>query len=273
MLRTCNAIAKSTGSTCQKMALPGSRYCLFHVDRGALLLAGIIGAVLSLMVSEGYRALVRSFESPQLAGAQRETSELKNAVTGLESQAANLRQEVTRYQNRLEEEREVSSEREQRHLAQVAELNAKLGPFIKTALARYPGLGMNEALDRLREEIKEVRALASPPLLPYATHRIQQSREGLIIQVRFSRSRDAALGRLVFRVTVPPTSSGRIRAVMPSGIATSVNQLVSGDGSSANLEYSAQVGDDPGINVALSGPARVRIEGNNGLPPTVLDVK
>ena len=53
----CTAVAKSTGTTCQKRTLPGSRYCLFHVDRGPLFLAGMVGAVLSLMVSEGYRAI------------------------------------------------------------------------------------------------------------------------------------------------------------------------------------------------------------------------
>src|SRR5262245_8857965 len=108
MAKICSAVARSTGAGCQKRAVPGSRYCLFHIERAALLLGGIIGAGLSLVVSEGYRIVVPSSESRQLANARRETGALRTGVSRLESEATALRQEVTRYQGQLEVERRES---------------------------------------------------------------------------------------------------------------------------------------------------------------------
>src|SRR4029077_17183339 len=76
-----SAIANSTGGECRKKSVPGSRYCIFHVDRGPILLAGVVGAVLSLFVSEVYRSAVPSAETQLLVAARRETSDLKKSFT------------------------------------------------------------------------------------------------------------------------------------------------------------------------------------------------
>jgi len=93
----------------------------------------------------------------------------------LESEASTLRQEVTRYQSQLEEQARGSVERERHHAAELAKLNAKLEPFIRVAVARYPGLEVEDALGKLRNGIEEVRAIASPPVLSYVSHLVQAS--------------------------------------------------------------------------------------------------
>lgn len=175
MARTCSAVARSTGAACQKKAVLGSRYCVFHVEPTPLILAGVVGAVLSVGVSEVFRIIVPSSESRQLTVARRQTGELRTGMNRLESEASTLRQEVTRYQSQLEEQARGSVERERHHAAELAKLNAKLEPFIRVAVARYPGLEVEDALGKLRNGIEEVRAIASPPVLSYVSHLVQAS--------------------------------------------------------------------------------------------------
>jgi hypothetical protein len=81
MRANCSAIANSTGAACRKKVLPGSRYCLFHVERVPLLLGGLVGAVLSLIVAQGFRAFVPSAETRQLTAARSETSEREQRLS------------------------------------------------------------------------------------------------------------------------------------------------------------------------------------------------
>jgi len=132
MRTTCTAIAKSTGMACRKKAFPGSRYCLYHVEPVPLLLGGLVGAVLSLIVAEGFRAVVPSAETRQLIAARRETSDLKKDFTG----------------------------REQRLSSQVGTLlkgnealQKLLDPFKSVATRRFPELETDAALAKLATEV------------------------------------------------------------------------------------------------------------------------
>ena len=132
MPKTCSAIAKSTGTICHKRALPGSRYCFFHVDRGPLLLAGMVGAILSLMVSEAYRALVPSAESRQLAAARLETSELRSAFTKREESLSSQMDTLVKGNEALQK---------------------VLDPFKEVATRRFPQMETDAALAKLADEL------------------------------------------------------------------------------------------------------------------------
>ena len=129
MRTTCSAVAKSTRTTCQKRALPGSHYCLFHIDRGPLLLAGLVGAVLSLLVSEGYRAFVPSHESQDLGAARVQLAQLSKQLDALVAGNEVLRRQLT--------------------------------PFERMAQERYPGLAQEDALGKLQTDIKVVEKRAA----------------------------------------------------------------------------------------------------------------
>ncbi|HEX9736521.1 MAG TPA: hypothetical protein VGG06_31535 [Thermoanaerobaculia bacterium] len=193
-------------------------------------------------------------------------------MTTIKTQANDLRQEIVTHQTRLEEERNESSDREQRHIAQLAELNSKLEPFIEAAISRYPDLSVGDALEQLSRQLEEVRAMASHPLLSYYESRVFPDPEGPILRVYFKRSKEGPLGKLEFRIDIVPGSSGRIRDVGPYPMGLSVLSSLAIDGMTATIEFSVPGGDDPAVNIKLSGPAVIRVEGNYGLEPLVLEV-
>jgi len=51
MKRRCTATAKSTREPCKRNALPGSRYCIFHVEKTPLLCGALVSAILGYLVS------------------------------------------------------------------------------------------------------------------------------------------------------------------------------------------------------------------------------
>jgi hypothetical protein len=147
MERNCAAVANSTDARCHKSRMPGSRYCLYHFEKGPILLAALIGAILSLAVADSYHFVVPSAESRQLVAAGKET--------------AGLRKEISRLQSQVDQQQKTSAEREQLHLAQVSELNSRLGPFIRAATVKYPGVAVDQALARLEKNIAGVSARAA----------------------------------------------------------------------------------------------------------------
>jgi hypothetical protein len=73
MRAQCGAFAKTKGQRCKNRALPGSGYCILHLEKAPLVIGALIGAVLSLAVSITWNKIVPSDE-------QRELRELKNEI-------------------------------------------------------------------------------------------------------------------------------------------------------------------------------------------------
>ena len=51
MKKSCAATAKSTREPCKRNALPGSRYCIFHVEKTPLLCGVIVSVILGYLLS------------------------------------------------------------------------------------------------------------------------------------------------------------------------------------------------------------------------------
>ncbi|MGD2095581.1 MAG: hypothetical protein PVH77_11290 [Phycisphaerales bacterium] len=66
MRKTCQAVAISSGEQCKKKALPGSRYCLFHVDKTYWFCGVVIGAILSFLIPMIWYRYVPSQELKEL---------------------------------------------------------------------------------------------------------------------------------------------------------------------------------------------------------------
>lgn len=62
----CQAWSESSDARCAKPAMRGSRYCWWHQSKVLLLLSLVLGAIISLVVSEAWRALVPSAERKEL---------------------------------------------------------------------------------------------------------------------------------------------------------------------------------------------------------------
>jgi len=104
----CNAVAGSTGQPCKRRAMPGSRYCCFHVERIPLILGGIVGAILSLVATELWRTIVPSEESRRLSAVESKLDPFvqmaKERFPTLDTEAA-----LNKLQGELEEIRRLAA--------------------------------------------------------------------------------------------------------------------------------------------------------------------
>lgn|GEM_PF-5772345 len=51
MRSTCQSIAKATGEQCKKKVFPGSKYCLYHIDKTSIITSTLLGAIMSLTIA------------------------------------------------------------------------------------------------------------------------------------------------------------------------------------------------------------------------------
>jgi hypothetical protein len=72
MRAQCGAFAKTKGQQCKNRALPGSRYCILHLEKAPLILGALIGALLSLAVSVAWNKIVTSDEMRELGELKKE---------------------------------------------------------------------------------------------------------------------------------------------------------------------------------------------------------
>jgi len=78
MKRRCAATAKSTREPCKRNALPGSRYCIFHVEKTPLLCGAIVSAILGYLVSW-------IIPSPELTELRRLRDDVKPLISLVET--------------------------------------------------------------------------------------------------------------------------------------------------------------------------------------------
>lgn len=69
----CQAYAKITGKQCSRTALIGSNYCWHHYPKRSHILFLFLGALLSLLLREGWNRVVPSPESRKIATLERVT--------------------------------------------------------------------------------------------------------------------------------------------------------------------------------------------------------
>jgi hypothetical protein len=72
MRAQCGAFAKSKGHRCKNRALPGSVYCMLHLEKAPLVLGALIGVLLSLAISVTRNKIVPSNEKRELADLRKE---------------------------------------------------------------------------------------------------------------------------------------------------------------------------------------------------------
>ncbi len=156
----------------------------------------------------------------------------------------------------------------------LASVEAKLEPFVEVAKSRFPQLETEAALQRLREELDEVRRLAEPPEMRLESHTVRSLEQGHFVLIKFSRSKDVPLGSLQFAVALPVDTAARILELKPAvQLSMNVRSRISEDGKAGRLEFALPGSEDPAIKLLLSGAAPVRVEGNHNLQPFVIDVK
>jgi hypothetical protein len=66
MRQQCSAFAKTKNRQCKNLALPGSCYCILHLEKVPLIAGAVVGALLSLFVSVIYSLVMPSAERREL---------------------------------------------------------------------------------------------------------------------------------------------------------------------------------------------------------------
>ena len=152
----CNSIAASTSERCKRNSIPGSSYCVFHMERTPLLLAAVVGALLSLGATEVYRVVVPSNESKQLDTARKEIAGVRAQHETAKTERANLEGQVSLLRVQLEQAEAKATKERESHATQLGQIGSQLSPFVKLAEQRYPNVPADDALDRLRDELSSV---------------------------------------------------------------------------------------------------------------------
>jgi hypothetical protein len=78
MKRACAAVAKSRNEPCKNNSLPGSRYCIFHIEKTPILFSALIGVLLGYLVSW-------IFPSPELTELRRLRDDVKPVLSLVET--------------------------------------------------------------------------------------------------------------------------------------------------------------------------------------------
>lgn len=120
---------------------------------------------------------------------------------------------------------------------------------------------------QLESKITETIKLAGPPTLALSGRDMENVDVGYRITLQFTPSKNEPLGTIMFLATVVDDSDIRILDFWPSikGGAFSTgkdSKKIREDGKQARLTYSLMSAGRPTFDLTLSGPGRLRIEGN-----------
>lgn len=147
MRAQCGAFAKTKGQQCRNRALPGSGYCIFHLEKAPLILGALIGALLSLAVSVTWNKIVPSDE-------QRELRELKNEIRPVLEIARKTIPNASDKDALDALVGEISAER-----GELRELKTDIQPVLDLARKNTPKANDKDALVALVREVNDLRRL------------------------------------------------------------------------------------------------------------------
>ena len=181
--------------------------------------------------------------------------------------------------------------------ADIQRLETLLTPFRTIALERYTGsegealrqladqIGILQDADKLKSEkitqleaeLNKTKSLAEPCKLALHSKTIKKEKDGYRVALIFKPTKNERLGLLGFTAALPINSSARILDFWPTkGSMFSSgkdSKKIGDDGKSARLMYSLVGFGYPSVDLVVSRPTTVQIEGNNGLKTFEVDIK
>ncbi|HUT54840.1 MAG TPA: hypothetical protein VM658_15720 [bacterium] len=185
--------------------------------------------------------------------------------------------------------------------AEIQRLETLLTPFRTIALERYSlpevqalgklaeQIGVLQEMDRqksdkisqLENEIGQMKPLAEPCKLVLHSKSIDKVKEGYRVTLIFRPTKNESLGLLDFQAVLSPVNNSvRILDFWPTKVKGSPpftsgkdSKKIADDGKSARLIYSLIGFGYPSVDLVLSGPTKVQIQGNNGLEAFEVDVR
>lgn len=155
MKRACAAIARSTKEPCKKNALPGSCYCISHVEKTPLLCGAIIGTLLGYLVSW-------ILPSPELTELRKLRDDVKPVISLVETSFPSiersealeqLKDDYERLRKDVEAQKDTLSPRKLTP-GQTAIIAEQISP-IKEVKVHFLLIASDPEADSLKEQIKK----------------------------------------------------------------------------------------------------------------------
>jgi len=232
----------------------GSAYCVFHIERLPIIYGAIMGAILSLFVSQVWGRFVPSVESTQLTAATRERDKLLLRVGDLQSdlQAAETR----------------AKERSIAQAEQIERLEARLEPFLTLAAQRFPELPQDVALEKLQDQLRnigqKVEQLAAPPVLTFAGAK-RDPNALFSLTLYFETSKATPLGVIKFRVDLPAATDATLLDISPAGTSMDVRTAISSDKHTGTISFELPSIKPPVLELQFSAPTAFTLRGSHDL--------
>ncbi|MFA5835215.1 MAG: hypothetical protein WDA22_17180 [Bacteroidota bacterium] len=155
--------------------------------------------------------------------------------------------------------------------SKISEVKDKLEPFIKLAVKKYPNLKIDEALEKLQNEIIETKKLAQPNAIRFHKKEVTQNTDGYTLKLFFITTKNEPLGTIAIGVSILGLNLSVIQDIWPhlDGGAFSTgpdSKLITSNGKQARIIYSLIGMGRPVIEIKVSAKCKFRVEGNNDLP-------
>lgn len=125
---------------------------------------------------------------------------------------------------------------------------------------------MRSDLEKMDKRIGDLPRGPTAPALKFSDSRFELTASGLRGTVTFEPTSNASLSSVDFKVTVLQGSVARITKISPGiPISLMVSSEISADGKRARLKYTIVGTSKPSFSIELTGPAKLRIEGEPGI--------
>jgi cell division protein FtsL len=203
---------------------------------------------------------------------------------------AHQRSQLKSDNNRLQRENESKT-------TEIQRLETLLTPFRTIALEKYTlpeaealrklakQIGVlqdadkqkKEKITQLEKELIQTKSLAEPCKLAFLSKNIEKVDQGYRVTMRFKPTKNERLGLLAFSAALPVNADNQILDFWPSKNSSFTSgknsKKIENNGKSALLRYSLLGFGYPSIDLVVSGPTKVQIQGNNGLETFEIDVQ
>ncbi len=208
-----------------------------------------------------------------LSDVKKENLELSQANQGLRDELVTAKSEVQRLETLLTPFRTIALERytgsEREALRQLAD---------QIGILQDADKQKSEKITQLEAELNKTKSLAEPCKLALHSRAIKKEENGYRVTLVFKPTKNERLGLLGFAATLLGNSSERILDFWPASkgspfISGKDSKKIGDDGKSATLTYSLVGFGYPSVDLVVSGPTAVQIEGNNGLETFKVEIK
>jgi len=178
--------------------------------------------------------------------------------------------------NGLREEPSSASDRVELE-TRIAALEKKLFPFTHMANTKFPDLSEEKALEYLRDDLEtSPEALSGSPVggLVLASVRSQRKRGAYAVRIDFMPADNAfPPKRFDLMASLPSLSDAKILAVHPlTGSEDNISLILTNSGREARLIFYPE-GQDPAVEITLSRPAPLKLEGPRLAAPVTVSVE